>query len=115
MATKIFKLPQFSAEVILPKEYEATNVVVAGGRAPKASWLQKVAHNKKVYCADKGIEICLEAGVIPLELYGDGDSAPKELYERRVFKNVIILGKNITPGFIKNIYKLKGDKYVSVY
>ena len=82
MATKIFKLPQFSAEVILPKEYEATNVVVAGGRAPKASWLQEVAHNKKVYCADKGIEICLEAGVIPLELYGDGDSAPKELYEK---------------------------------
>ena len=82
MATKIFKLPQFSAEVILPKEYEATNVVVAGGRAPQVKWLQEVAHNKKVYCADKGIEICLEAGVNPVELYGDGDSAPKELYEK---------------------------------
>ena len=90
MATKIFKLPQFSAEVILPKEYEATSVVVAGGRAPTASWLQEVAHNKKVYCADKGIEICLEAGVIPVELYGDGDSAPKELYEKAKDLGVVV-------------------------
>jgi len=90
MATKIFKLPQFIAEVILPKEYEATNVVVAGGRAPKASWLQEVASDKKVYCADKGVEICLEAGVIPLELYGDGDSAPKELYEKARDLGVVV-------------------------
>lgn len=82
MASKIFKLPQFSAEVILAKQYEATSVVVAGGRAPQAKWLQEVASGKKVYCADKGIEICLKAGVIPQELYGDGDSASKELYEK---------------------------------
>ena len=82
MASKIFQLPQLKAEVILPKKYEATNLVVAGGRVPKASWLKEVAAEKNIYCADKGIEICLEAGLVPQELYGDGDSASKESYAK---------------------------------
>lgn len=82
MNTKIFKLPQFSAEVILAKKYEVTNVVIAGGRAPQKAWLQKVATDKKVYCADKGVEICLEANLTPVELYGDGDSACPECYAK---------------------------------
>ena len=43
------------------------------------------------------------------------EDIPKELNERKVFKNVVILGKNEKPGFIKNIYKLKGESYVSIY
>lgn len=80
MATKIFELPQFIAEVILTQKHIENSLVVAGGRAPQAAWLQEVAAGKRVYCADKGVEICLEADIIPDELYGDGDSADGQLY-----------------------------------
>ena len=45
----------------------------------------------------------------------DIEDLEKELYELKVFKNVVILAKDNKPGFIKNIYKLKGENYVSVY
>lgn len=80
MATKIFELPQLKAEVILTQEYTDTNLVVAGGRAPQIAWLKEAALDKKIYCADKGIEVCMEADIIPDELYGDGDSADAQLY-----------------------------------
>ena len=82
MNSKIFKLPQFTAEVILPKQYNETNLVVAGGRTPDIAWLQEVAATKKLYCADKGVEVCLKAKLVPTELYGDGDSGTKEAYEK---------------------------------
>lgn len=43
------------------------------------------------------------------------EDIPKELRKKNVFKNVIVLGKSERPGFIKNIYKLKGENYVSIY
>ena len=82
MNSKIFKLPQFTAEVILPKQYNETNLVVAGGRIPDIAWLQEVAATQKLYCADKGVEVCLKAKLVPTELYGDGDSGAKEAYEK---------------------------------
>ena len=82
MNTKIFKLPQFTAEVILPKQYNETNLVVAGGRTPDTAWLRGVASGKKIYCADKGVEICLEANLMPTALFGDCDSGSKEAYEK---------------------------------
>ena len=39
----------------------------------------------------------------------------KELYEAKVFKNIVILAKADRPGFIKKIYKLEGENYVSIY
>ena len=45
----------------------------------------------------------------------DIEDLEKELYELKVFKNVVILAKDNKPGFIKNIYKLKGENYVSIY
>ncbi|MBO5178855.1 MAG: hypothetical protein J6B87_00695 [Clostridia bacterium] len=39
----------------------------------------------------------------------------KSLLEKRIFKNIIVLGKSIQPGFIKNIYSLEEDKYVVRY
>ena len=80
MATKIFELPQLKAEVILTQEYTDTNLVVAGGRAPQIDWLKEAVSDRKVYCADKGIEVCMEADIIPEELYGDGDSADAQFY-----------------------------------
>lgn len=80
MNRKVFKLPQLIAEVILAQKHIDTNLVVAGGRTPDISWLQEAAVDKTVYCADKGIEICMESDLIPDEIYGDGDSAEQQLY-----------------------------------
>ena len=82
MNTKLFKLPQFTAEVILPKQYNETKLVVAGGRTPEVAWLGEVAATKKLYCADKGIEVCLQANLVPTALFGDGDSGSKDAYEK---------------------------------
>lgn len=43
------------------------------------------------------------------------DDIPKELYEMKVFENIVILDKGEKPGVIKNVYKLKGENYVSIY
>ena len=43
------------------------------------------------------------------------EDIPKELNDKKVFKNVVVLAKNEKPGFIKNVYKLKGENYVSIY
>lgn len=43
------------------------------------------------------------------------EDIPEVLKKRNVFKNVVLLSKNEKPGFIKNIYKLKGEEYVSIY
>ena len=82
MNTKTFKLPQFIAEVILPKQYNETKLVVAGGRTPNVTWLSEVAATKKLYCADKGIEVCLKANLVPTALFGDCDSGTKDAYEK---------------------------------
>ena len=82
MNTKLFKLPQFTAEVILPKQYTETKLLVAGGRTPDIAWLSEVAATKKIYCADKGIEVCLKANLVPIALFGDGDSGSKDAYQK---------------------------------
>ncbi len=80
MNKKIFQLPQLIAEGFLAQKKENTAFVVAGGRAPEVNWLKEAASDKEIYCADKGIEICLEADFIPKKLFGDGDSADNQLY-----------------------------------
>lgn len=50
-------------------------LVIAGGRAPEINWLQVVAVKKRIYCADHGLDICLQAGLKPVYVLGDGDSA----------------------------------------
>lgn len=56
------------------------NIVVAGGRAPAPGWLREIARQKKIYCADRGAQYCLEAGLSPALLVGDCDSADNETY-----------------------------------
>ena len=57
-------------------------VASAGGRKPDLNWFKAAAAGKKVYCADKGIEICLDAGIKPELLCGDADSAGKDYLQR---------------------------------
>lgn len=58
------------------------NVAVAGGRAPAQGWLRELARQKKIYCADRGAQYCLEAGLSPALLVGDCDSADSETYAK---------------------------------
>lgn len=56
------------------------NVVIAGGREPAKEWLQDAASGRAIYCADRGAEYCLSAGLSPALLVGDCDSAGAAAY-----------------------------------
>ncbi len=60
----------------------------AGGRKPEINWFKTAAEGKKVYCADKGIEICLDAGLLPELLCGDADSAGADYLQQAQKKNI---------------------------
>ena len=55
--------------------------VVAGGREPKAGWLKTVAKDRLLYCADRGVNCCLQVGCVPQVLYGDCDSTSQLVYD----------------------------------
>ena len=81
MLRQQFHLPQCSISISVFSAKKA-ELAVAGGRNPDSGWLQQVAAGKKVYCADAGGAYCLQAGIVPDSLFGDGDSAGKEIYLR---------------------------------
>lgn len=56
-------------------------IVVAGGRQPEANWLKAAASEKRIFCADHGIDYCCEAGLLPHFLCGDQDSGSKRNWE----------------------------------
>ena len=66
---------------------------------------------------EKAIEEAGYAGVkLLLTAHGEKLSDISEkLIKNKVFENIIVLGKSKKPGFIKNIYSLKEDKYVVSY
>ena len=53
----------------------AENLFVAGGRTPDENFFKAVAQGRKVFCIDKGIEICRDCNILPKVLIGDFDSA----------------------------------------
>lgn len=55
--------------------HETRILLVAGGRPPAAEWLRQVAAGREVWCADRGVDACRKAGVVPARLVGDEDSA----------------------------------------
>ncbi len=85
-----FKLPQLAAEIFSPAVRERELFAVAGGRRPDKGWLCQAAGHKEIYCADKGAEYCLSAGIIPKKLYGDVDSASKNIYDEAAAKGTEI-------------------------
>lgn len=60
----------------------AWQIAVAGGRAPESGWLKKLAENRPILCADKGIEAVLEENLVPKALFGDGDSGSSQCYAK---------------------------------
>lgn len=91
MSAKLFSLPQLEVELVegLPGAGQP-QLVVAGGRVPAGAWLQAAAAGRTVTCADKGIEVCLQAGLAVAELYGDSDSAAAAAYEEAARQGVVI-------------------------
>lgn len=63
-------------------------IASAGGRKPDLDWFKMVADGRKIYCADKGLEICLDAGLVPELLCGDADSAGKEYLNKAKKENI---------------------------
>jgi len=76
MSTFDLKLPQ--GILSLSKVKRERIVVVAGGRRPDAAWLKNAAAAQKIFCADRGIDYCYEAGILPDFLCGDKDSGCHE-------------------------------------
>ena len=52
-------------------------LMVAGGRRPAEKFFKAVAQDRKIFCIDKGIEICRDCNILPKILIGDFDSANK--------------------------------------
>ncbi len=66
---------------------------------------------------EKAIEEAGYAGVkLLLTAHGeDLCDVSKDLIKNKVFENIIVLAKSKKPGFIKNIYSIKEDSYVTNY
>lgn len=71
-------LPQVT---LFPSPSPAGNEVllVAGGRKPLIPWLLEAAEGRVVWAIDRGVDICMEAGLLPALVLGDADSASKRL------------------------------------
>ena len=61
---------------------------VSGGRAPSREFLLNVADGRKIFCIDKGIEICKACAVVPNFLIGDFDSAENSAVDWAREKNI---------------------------
>ena len=48
---------------------------VGGGRSPSRQFFLSIAGGRKIFCVDKGIDLCKACGVVPNFLLGDFDSA----------------------------------------
>ena len=87
--SKILQLPQLTAKFSydLP---EPQTVLVVGGDAPEIGWLRQVTENRILWCADHGVDACMEADCAPYQLVGDADSATPEGWQWALNKGAVI-------------------------
>ena len=82
----LFSLPQVTCSLEEKnRPTEKINLAVAGGRAPTREYLKNLAElnpKAKIFCADKGADYALAAGLVPRLLLGDEDSGSHVSYER---------------------------------
>lgn len=67
-------LPQ--CEIFYPNSAQEI-LFIGGGRVPSRNFFCQVAKSRKIFCIDRGIELCRACEVIPDYLLGDFDSADK--------------------------------------
>lgn len=63
-----------------PEQATPEILLVAGGRPPDIGWLRRVASGRVLWCADRGVDVCRAAGLVPDRLIGDADSAAAEVW-----------------------------------
>lgn len=87
----MFTISLPSVKATFLNAFQEPLLVVAGGRRPDASWLTEVFRSFSMrWCADSGLVYCLEAGILPDRLVGDGDSTPPEEWRRAVEAGVSV-------------------------
>ena len=83
------KLPQ--CEIIFTPEFSKSEILfVSGGRKPEKNYFLQLAEDRKIFCVDKGIDICREENILPQFLIGDFDSAFKESVHWAIEKKIPI-------------------------
>lgn len=87
MSNKVV-LAQVSACFSKSYQPEKEVLLITGGRQPDVNWLQQLAHEKIIYCADHGLDICRKAGIMPHYVIGDGDSAESKNWQWAVKNNI---------------------------
>ena len=78
-------LPQ--CEIFTPTPAQEI-LFVAGGRSPSVDWFKAVASGRKIFCVDKGIELCRTCNLVTSFLIGDFDSAGNDSIEWARAKNI---------------------------
>ena len=81
------KLPQCE---IFSKTPDQKILFVSGGRVPSREFFLEVASGRKIFCIDKGIELCRACNVVPNFLIGDFDSANNDSVHWAQDKNIPI-------------------------
>ena len=70
------KLPQ--CEINFSEENFAQEILlVGGGRFPNENYFLQLAEGRRIFCIDRGIELCKKLKILPEILIGDFDSAGK--------------------------------------
>lgn len=70
------KFPQ--CEIIFSEKLPEKEILfIGGGRFPSEKYFLQLAENRKIFCIDRGIELCHKLNILPKILIGDFDSANK--------------------------------------
>lgn len=84
------RLPQvLLSSPMIPQGEEI--LLVAGGRKPRVSWLLEAAENRTVWAIDRGVNACMEAGILPSLILGDADSASPKLWKAATGRGAEVL------------------------
>ena len=70
------KFPQ--CEIIFSEPLSEKEILfIGGGRFPSEKYFLQLAEKRKIFCVDRGIELCRKLNILPKILIGDFDSANK--------------------------------------
>ena len=70
------KFPQ--CEIIFSEKLPGKEILfIGGGKFPSEKYFLQLAENRKIFCIDRGIELCRKLNILPKILIGDFDSANK--------------------------------------
>ena len=74
-------LPQCEINFSGEENFTQEILLAGGGRFPSEKYFLQLAENRKIFCIDRGIELCKNLNVLPEILIGDFDSAGKNFVD----------------------------------